>query len=422
MNEYPHNPLLDNRTFVPDVEAHAWGDGRIYLYGSYDIQGNRGYCSDVYHVFSSPDLINWTDHGVAFSLADSNWARDCGALYAPDCAYRDGWYYLYYCVPDGRCGVAKSQSPAGPFRDVGQIAGVQGIDPAVLMDDDGQAYLYWGQLTWGKVAKLRDNMVEIDPDTITQSLTVAEHEFHEGSSVKKINGKYYFLFADTHRHGGRPTSLGYAVSDDPMAGFRYGGVVIDNFGCDPAVWNDHGSMECFGGQWYVFYHRSTHGTEFSRRVCAEPICIQPDGSIPEVVQTSAGVGRTIPADRVIPAQLACELSGQARVAGEPSAGGALMLTELADRDTATYRYLDFHGEDTFRIRMRSGGEGRVELYTDGLYHAELSIPDGTDFVETVGHIPPLHGTHTLTLKFYGNLRDAAVEAFSFAAGAVAKLS
>lgn len=90
-----------------------------YLYGSFDIQGELTYCSDKYHVYSSNDMIHWTDHGVAFSLSDSGWANDCKALYAPDCAYRDGWYYLYYCVPDGRNGVAKSRYPQGPFEDVG---------------------------------------------------------------------------------------------------------------------------------------------------------------------------------------------------------------------------------------------------------------------------------------------------------------
>ena len=83
--DYAHNPMLDNHIFVPDVEAHAWGDGRMYLYGSFDLQGVETYCSDVHRVYSSEDLIHWTDHGVVFSLADSTWAKDCGALYAPDC-------------------------------------------------------------------------------------------------------------------------------------------------------------------------------------------------------------------------------------------------------------------------------------------------------------------------------------------------
>lgn len=415
---YAHNPILDNHIFIPDVEAHAWGDGRIYLYGSFDHQGIPTYCSDVYHVYSSEDMIHWTDHGQSFSLADTDWAKDCAALYAPDCAFKDGWYYLYYCVPDGRCGVAKSQSPTGPFEDVGPIAGVWGIDPAVLVDDDGQAYIYWGQLTWGKAAKLKDNMVEIDPDTVTDMLTVEEHEFHEGSSVKKINGKYYFLFADTHRHGNRPTSLGYAVSDTPLGKYEYKGVIVDNFGCDPKVWNNHGSMECFGGQWYVFYHRSTYGGVNSRHVCIEPIYFDVDGNIMEAVQTTSGVGDPIPAKNHFPANLACELTGHVRIAGDESSPENLVLTEVRDGDTATYRYLLFDGETCLRIRMKTGAscpaDCRVELYLDGMYHAEAKVALTDTYTQTEMAMPAVGGDRAVTLKFYGDFTDASVESFTFA--------
>ena len=417
---FAHNPILAPDIFVPDVEAHVWDDGRIYLYGSFDIQGKRSFCSDVHHVYSSDDMVNWVDHGVVFSLADSTWAKDCGALYAPDCAYRDGWYYLYYCVPDGRNGVAKSQSPTGPFVDVGLLEGVWGIDPAVLIDDDGQAYLYWGQITWGKVAKLKDNMVEIDRDSIVECpLTVAEHEFHEGSSVKKINGKYYYLFADTHRHGdpnredGRPSCLGYAVSDHPMHGFSYGGVIIDNFGCDPGVWNNHGSMVCFKDQWYVFYHRSTHGADYSRHVCAEPIYFDQNGMIPEVRQTTQGVGAPISACTLLPANLACELSGNVRIAGDEASAHVLALTEVQNGDTATYRYLNFDGENAFSIKLRADANSRVELYLDGNYHADFKVPASADYATASASIAPVFGTHTLTLKLFGGFTSAAIDEFRF---------
>ena len=411
---YAHNPILPADCFIPDVEAHAWGDGRIYLYGSFDIQGKDQYCSDVYHVYSSEDMVTWTDHGQAFSLADTEWAKDCDALYAPDCAYRDGWYYLYYCVPDGRCGVAKSQSPAGPFEDVGPIEGIWGIDPAVLMDDDGQAYIYWGQLTWGKAARLKPNMVEIEPDSITDMLTIEEHEFHEGSSVKKIGGKYYFLFADTHRHGNRPTSLGYAVSDTPLGKYEYQGVIIDNFGCDPSVWNNHGSMECFKDQWYVFYHRSTHGGVMSRHVCIEPIYFDENGFIREVIQTTSGVGDPIPADSHIPANLACALTGHTRIAGDAQSPENLVLSALRDGDTAAYRYLRFDGETNFTIRMKNHADCRVEIYLDGMYHADFKVAASEVYADTTVATPAVSGEKvTVTLKFYGEFTDASVESFTF---------
>jgi hypothetical protein len=256
-------------------------------------------------------------------------------------------------------------------------------------------------------------MVEIDPDTVTDMLTIEEHEFHEGSSVKKIDGKYYFLFADTHRHGNRPTSLGYAVSDTPLGKYEYKGVIVDNFGCDPHVWNNHGSMECFGGQWYVFYHRSTYGGVNSRHVCVEPIYFDVDGNIMEAKQTTSGVGDSIPAKNGIPANLACELTGNARIAGDETSCERLVLTEIRNGDTAAYRYLLFDGETALRIRMKCDGPCRVELYLDGMYHAETKAEPTPEYAETQMAIPALRGDREVVLKFYGDFTDASVESLVF---------
>lgn len=407
------NPLLGSRTFVPDAEAHVWADGRIYLYGSYDVQGRGSYCSDCYHVYSSDNLNDWVDHGVAFSLQDTAWAKDKGALYAPDCAYRNGKYYLYYCVPDGSCGVAVSNSPCGRFQDVGPIAHVHGIDPAVFIDDDGAAYLYWGQFDNVRVARLRENMTEIDPQTISQPLSVREHEFHEGSSVRKINGKYYFLFTDTHRHGGRATCLGYAVSDNPVSGFQYGGIVIDNFGCDPKTWNNHGSLACFKGQWYVFYHRSTHGSENSRWVCAERIFIRPDGRIDEVRMTSSGVGESIPACERLGAYRACRLRGNARIAGDETSEYGMALCDIHPGDAAVYREVRFDGENVFSICLKANGPCRVELYADDGYRTCLIAEGSGEYARYRAAMPALHGNHALKLEFYGEFDRASLDYIVF---------
>ena len=371
------NPLLDDNVFVPDAEAHVREDGRIYLYGSYDIKGADKYCSDRYHVFSSDDMETWVDHGVSFTFPEG-WAYDCPykVLYAPDCAYRNGKYYLYYCIPDGRCGVAVSDRPYGPFEDIGQIKGMQGIDPAVFIDDDGQAYIYWGQFDGVRSAKLNPDMTTIDTDSVTQPLSVAEHDFHEGSSVKKINGKYVFVYTDTHRHkdkvgGGMATCLGYAVSDRPQSGFEYRGVIIDNYGCDPGTWNDHGSIECFRGQWYVFYHRSSHGCQFSRRVCAEKIYIDENCNIKEVVMTSGDLN----ADEYIKANRACALTGSAFLGGD-----GMILHSVRPGDTAMFRYVSFNGQ---RKAVIDGCDGEVLI--DGKMH------DGS----------PLYGRHEVRLVLTG---------------------
>ncbi len=419
---YAHNPILPADTFVPDAEAHVWDDGRLYIYGSFDMEGADYYCSDRYHVYSTDDLVSWVDHGVSFTVANISWlgeGEQVPALYAPDCAFRDGVYYLYYCIPDGRCGVARADSPTGPFTDVGQLCGVHGIDPAVLMDDDGRAYLYWGQFDAVRVARLKDNMVEIEPETTVQPLSVAEHEFHEGASVKKINGRYYFLYTDTHRHAdrndgvGMATSLGYAVSDDPMTGFVYKGVILDNFGCDPGTWNDHGSMVCFGGQWYIFYHRSTHGGVFSRHVCMEPIEIGADGTIAEVPMTSSGAGGVIPAAEVIPAHLACGLTGNARITADPLSPHHLVLSAIRPGDTATYRYLSFARETSLTLTLASNRACRVEVLLDRQMQAVVTVPASPSPVACRVSVPPCEGVHTVTLRFGGDFESAAMEEFFY---------
>ena len=382
------NPLLDEDIFVPDAEAHVWDDGRIYLYGSYDIRGAKYYCSEEYHVFSSSDMINFTDHGVSFRFSDIKWAQDCHykALYAPDCAYRNGKYYLYYCIPDGRCGVAVSDKPCGPFADVGQIDGMYGIDPSVFIDDDGQAYIYWGQFDNVRSAKLYPDMVSIDKASVTQPLSVAEHDFHEGSSVKKINGKYVFVYTDTHRRkdikpGGMATCLGYAVSDKPQSGFVYRGVLIDNFGCDPGTWNDHGSIAEFKGQWYVFYHRSTHGSEFSRHVCAEKIEITKDCFIKEVKMTS-GCFET---GEYVAANTACTLCGNVRIGGEK-----LGLIEAEPGDRAVYRCVTLDGAAGFRA---DGSGGGIKVFSDGKLICRAKTDGNVYGIESVS------GKREITVEF-----------------------
>jgi hypothetical protein len=198
-----------------------------------------------------------------------------------------------------------------------------------------------------------------------------------------------------------------------MHGFKYGGVIIDNWGCDPNVWNNHGSMECFNGQWYVFYHRSTHGGDYSRHVCAEKIYFGEDGSISEVIQTSSGVGEAIPASAHIPANLACGLSGHVRIAGDEASDENLVLSEIRNGDTALFRYLDFSGENHMTVRVSTTAPLRVELYIDGLYHTEMRIAPTAGYAETAAEIPPLHGRHTVTWKFYCNESEARISADAF---------
>ena len=371
------NPILPIQHFVPDVEARQWADGRLYLYGSYDISGRTSYCSWEYRVFSSADLVHWEDHGESFRSAppDASVPWTDAPLFAPDCIHYNGRYYLFFCDAGNREGVAGSDSPAGSFTDAVPVEGADGdaIDPAALVDDDGSVYYYWGQFHL-RGARLRPDLRSIEPATLrTDLLTEAADGFHEGASIRKRNGLYYLVYADISR--GRPTCLGYATSDSPLGPFTKRGIIIDNMGCDPETWNNHGSIAEFNGQWYVFYHRSSQASNFNRRVCVEPIRFNDDGTIDEVEMTTQGVGGPLPATQPIAAWRACLLGGRVRTAAsgptETDPTVREYLTQIHTSDWAAFKYVDFDAQAVTTFHARAGS-----LAYGGVIEVRLDAPDG----------------------------------------------
>ncbi len=336
------NPLLPSRFCVPDAEAHAFGD-RMYIYGSFDIPGNSGYCSSQYHVFSSDNMVDWIDHGVSYH-------RDDAVLYAPDCVEKDGRYYLYYCTDRGEEGVAVSDRPEGPFTDYGMVEGANGtgIDPAAFVDDDGKSYFYWGQFRL-KGGRLGEDMKSLVSDTCDyHMLDEFVHGFHEGSSMRRRGDWYYLVYTDITR--GKATCLSYAMSRSPLGPFEKQGTIIDNIGCDPCSWNDHGSIGEYNGQWYVFYHRSSGRTNANPRVCAELIEFDADGRIREVQMTTQGTEPPICAGRVVEGYRYCYESGQAYYEFED-------YSKTAD----TYPVCRVHGGDWLMYRYFNLPKGKYRL-------------------------------------------------------------
>ena len=324
-------------------------------------------------------------------------------LYAPDCAYRDGKYYLYFCYADpvGREGVAVSEKPYGPFENPVPVKGADGggIDPAVLVDDDGAAYLYWGQFHL-QGAQLNAAMNAIIPGTQRTLLTEEHHGFHEGASIRKVNSKYILLYADVSR--GSATSLGHAVADSPLGSYTKKGIVIDNVGCDKRTWNNHGSICQFKNQWYVFYHRSSLSSRYNRKACIEPITIQPDGTITEVEMTTQGVNSPIDARQQLDAYRACILIGDLTNCFD---GDSEYLTGGTDGDFAAYKYLSFTGQDEFTALVK--GKGRLSIHADQPFRAPIGVVD-VDNAENWSNVEcsvkPLTGTHSIYIVFHsGNL-------------------
>ena len=289
------NPFLPFGTYIPDGEPKVFSR-RVYLCGSYDLFG-EGYCSKEYHIFSAPvtDLTDWTDHGVSFRTDDVPWSD--ALLYAPDMLFHNGTYFLFFCLSDGTEGVAESDRPEGPFSNARQITlngrPVTGIDPSVL-EDNGRIYYTWGQFNL-RMGELCDDLCTLKPGTVREGiLTNADgaQGFHEGSSLRKIGDKYCIIYASEYsagypHNGARPTKLDYAVSSSPYGPYERRGTVIDNTGCDPSSWNNHGSVIKIGSEWFVFYHSSTNNTEFSRRARAERITVDEKNAVIEQAYPSS---------------------------------------------------------------------------------------------------------------------------------------
>ena len=408
------NPILPKNRYTPDVEARVWNDGRIYLYGSNDICANTFYCSREYRVYSSSDMKVWQDHGVSFTgnTEGPNRAVEPGILYAPDCVYKDGTYYLYYCQPNGEEGVAISNLPSGPFHDACIVDGANKtkIDPAVFIDDDGNAYYYWAQIS-ARAGRLRSDMAGLVPESIIEGLlTEAEHGFHEGISMRKHNGIYYLVFTDISR--GRATCIGYATSKSPLGPFIKQGIIIDNTGCDPKSWNNHGSIQEFNEQWYIFYHRSTHNSEFSRRVCAEPIFFDENGLIKEVEMTTQGAEAHIDPSLNMYAANACLLGGRLYIDSYSGSGEFYeYLTHIHNGDWAAFKYYLFSGnEKALYLDVSSmTTDSRISFRIDsqeGLMIAQADIGNTNGWHNFCSiEIPLTHsvsGKHALYITFSGN--------------------
>ena len=258
--------------FQADPSARVF-NGRLYIYPSHDLAGNKDWEMFDWHVFSTDDMVHWKDHGVIFSLKNITWATK--NAWAPDCIERNGKYYFYFPADD-QIGVAVSDSPTGPFKDalgkplIGRNeAGIRSIDPAVFLDDDGQAYLYFGNSS-GRlgVVKLKSDMITRDGPIKVLDV----HNYHEGIWVHKRNGVYYFSYP-SNRGDMVANLMEYSMAKGPMGPFEYKGVILDN-----RSRNVHGSITEFKGQWYLFYHVAGPSA-YERRVCVALLYYNEDGTI-----------------------------------------------------------------------------------------------------------------------------------------------
>jgi len=303
------NPIIRDQ-FTADPTARVFNN-KVYLYPSHDILPPTGqrqdwFCMEDYHVFSSENLTDWTDHGVIVTQNKVPWVRpDSYSMWAPDCVERNGKYYFYFpsAPKDGRgfgVGVAIADRPEGPFVcEPEPIKGINGIDPCVLQASDGNAYIFWGA---GRCAKLKPNMKELADDTPKEKVKWGDREFEmmgvnclkglpsrqaEGPFAFEANGWYYLTYPYVRE---KTEVLAYAMSKNPMGPYEYKGLIMSEQpnGC----WTNHHSIVNYKGQWYLFYHHNYFSPRDDKRrsACIEKLYFNADGTIQEVKQTMRGVG------------------------------------------------------------------------------------------------------------------------------------
>ena len=405
------NPYLPSWEYIPDGEPRVFGD-RVYVYGSHDRKDSIDFCDYKLKVWSAPlnDLNNWTCHGDIFrtrdgadSPSDVDWTDNL--LFAPDVVERGGKYYLYAYIVGAKGCVGVSDRPEGPFRLLSQYKydipdhydDGTFIDPGVLVDDDGRTYVYCGY-QGSYMCELKDNMYEVVPGSYKTDIipTAEPHLFFEACSPRKIGSTYYLIYSPQ-----RGSRLDYATSDSPTGPFTYRGTIVDN-GIDFPGGNNHGSVCCINGQWYIFYHRMTNGTIMSRRGCVERIEILPDGTIPQVEMTSLGFEDALNPYAVTPADTACVLKGgcfitETNIFERP-------VTNITDGCVMGWKYFDF-GEDfsskTMQIRLKVrgiGSRGRIHIRLDSEDGEELGTVDfGEDSGVIGGRIKAATGRHAVCL-------------------------
>lgn len=453
-----YNPFLPLYEYIPDGEPHVFGD-RVYHYGSHDKEGGDTFCMLDYVCYSAPvnDLTDWRYEGVIYQAKQDPRYPAPQYMYAPDVLQgNDGRFYLYYCMGgdygqggyQGPVSVAVCDTPAGQYEYLGVVKNPDGspmlkyicFDPAVL-NDDGTIRLYYGtQYDYEERNDFLTNdfylQDEIEmfgrsreeifsyPDSImgpvmavlsNDMLTVKEeakhiipyrvkgtsfeaHPFFEGSSMRKVGKKYYFIYSSWQNH-----ELCYATSDQPDRDFVFGGTIVSNGdigyrGRDAQhklnmTGTTHGSIIEINGQWYVFYHRLTHKSDYSRQACAEKIRILEDGSIPQAEMTSCGLNDgPLSAEGTYPAVIACNLTNGHMPHGSNSVfqisfpnvthkGQERFIAEIEDHTLIGYKYFECRSVKQFGITYRMETEKNRVIF-DGRYRTDIRSQDDENFANT----------------------------------------
>ncbi len=293
---FADNPVVKN-IYTADPAAMVY-NGTCYLYTGHD-EGSTGYVMKDWKCYSSTDMTNWTDRGTAMAVSSFSWAK--GDAWAGQVIARNGKFYWYFCaehktIPGKAIGIGVSTSPTGPFTDAlgkalitndqtkGNTSTWDDLDPTVMIDDNGQAYLYWGNnaLYW---VKLNTDMISYSGSITNVALTTAQFgtDYEEAPWIYKHNGLYYLAYA-----AGFPEWIAYSTSTSPTGPWTYRGVIMPKTGSSST---NHPAIIDFNGASYFIYQNDAlpGGGSYKRSVAIEKFTYNADGTIPQILMTSTGV-------------------------------------------------------------------------------------------------------------------------------------
>jgi hypothetical protein len=398
------NPIVQT-SYTADPAPMVY-DGRLYLYTSHDedVTVSNFYTMNDWHLYSTVDMVNWTDHGTPASLKTFSWSTD--NAWAPQAVARNGKIYLYVPLNNNtgaKIGVAVSDNPTGPFKDpVGkEIAqsGSMAIDPTVFIDEDGQAYLFWGN------GNLR--MVKLNSDMISTSGSVtsniAMQGFTEGPWFYRRGSLYYLVYA------GSGEKISYATSNAPGGPWTYKG---DVFGA-PSIGTNHPGVADYKGHSYFFYHTGAlpGGNSYRRSVCVEEFTYGTDGSIPKLTMSTTGptaVATLNPFVQVEAETIAFSSGLKTEVCSDTGAG--MNVTSISNGDYIKVKDVDFvDGVTSFDARVSaSGSNAKIELHLDsqtGTLLGTCDVSGVSSWTTKTCTVSGGSGKHDLFLKFTGGSGD-----------------
>ncbi len=399
------NPIVQT-SYTADPAPVVYGD-TLYLYTSHDedMTVSNFYTMNDWRLYSTVDMVNWTDHGSPGGYKTFKWGTD--NAWAPQGISRNGKYYLFVPLNNNtgaKIGVGVADTPVGPFMDpLGKALAASGsgnIDPTVFIDDDGQAYMYWGNATL-RYVKLNSDMISYSGSVTNVSLS----GFVEGPWFYKRQSTYYMVYAAS----GGTEKLSYATSNSPTGPWTTRGDIMGS----GSTYTNHPGVIDYKGHSYFFYHNSAlpGGSDFKRSVCVEEFTYGADGSIPKLTMSTQGppsLANVNPFQQVEAETIAFSAGLKTEVCSDT--GGGMNVSSISNGDYIKVKDVDFlDGVTSFDARVSSAGSNaKIELHLDsqsGTLLGTCDVSGASAWTTKTCTVSGGSGKHDLFLKFVGGSGD-----------------